>query len=225
VIKALVFDAYGTLFDVYSVSALCEELFPGHGSALAALWRAKQLQYSLLGAMMNRYRDFWRVTEDGLVFAARSLQLDLTDSTRARLLDAYLTLSAFPDARPGLEALRRAGLRLAILSNGSPAMLAAAVESAGMTSLLDAVLSVDQVRTFKPSPQVYGLIESTMGLAAQETGFVSSNSWDVHGAGSAGLTTFWLQRSTADASEELGYPAAHVVHALTELLPLVRAAL
>jgi 2-haloacid dehalogenase len=222
-IKALVFDAYGTLFDVYSVTSLCEELFPGNGSALALMWRAKQLQYSLLRSLMNRYEDFWQLTKDGLVYAAHRLTLDLTPDRRARLMTAYLTLAAFPDARPGLQALKELGVRLAILSNGSPKMLAAAVESAGMSDLLDAVISVDEVKTFKPSPRVYGLIEQHLNLTARETGFVSSNSWDVHGAGAAGLRTFWIQRAEAEPSEELGYPATSVVHTLTDLAPIVRA--
>ena len=124
--KAMAFDAYGTLFDVFSVTALGEELFPGKGDALAQLWRLKQLQYSMLRSLMGRHRDFWQLTEDALVYAARSLGLDPTPDRRARLLEAYLTLAAFPDVRPGLAALKARGLRLAILSNGEPKMLEAA---------------------------------------------------------------------------------------------------
>ena len=123
--KALVFDAYGTLFDVYSIASLCEQLFPGNGNALAMMWRAKQLQYSLLRSLMYRYKDFWQLTEDGLVYSARSLKLDLTSERRTRLMDAYLTLEAFPDVKEGLQALKALGVRLAILSNGEPKMLAA----------------------------------------------------------------------------------------------------
>jgi 2-haloacid dehalogenase len=222
-IKAFVFDAYGTLFDVYSVTSLCEELFPGNGQALATMWRAKQLQYSLLRSVMNRYEDFWQLTEDGLVYAARRLTLDLTIDKRARLMTAYLTLAPFPDTKRGLKALKDLDIGLAILSNGSPKMLAAAVQGAGISNLLDAVISVDELKTFKPSPRVYGLIEQHLNLSARETGFVSSNSWDVHGAGAAGLRTFWLQRAEAEPSEELGYPATTVVHTLTDLPSLVRA--
>ena len=123
--KAIAFDAYGTLFDVFSITALGEELFPGKGDALAQLWRLKQLQYSTLRSLMGRHRDFWGLTEDGLVYAAKSLGLDLTADKRRRLLDAYLTLAAFADVKPGLQALRERGLRLAILSNGEPRMLEA----------------------------------------------------------------------------------------------------
>src|SRR6266852_3147723 len=125
-LKALAFDAYGTLFDVYSVTSLCEQLFPGNGMALAVMWRTKQLQYSLLRSMMNRYKDFWQLTQDGLVYSAHALKLDLTADKRTRLMDAYLTLAAFPDVKPGLQQLKAMGLRLAVLSNGEPKMLQAA---------------------------------------------------------------------------------------------------
>lgn len=220
--KALVFDAYGTLFDVFSVTSLCEQLFPGNGSALAVMWRGKQLQYSLLRSMMNRYKDFWGLTEDGLVYSAKSLKLDLTADKRKRLMDAYLTLAAFPDVKPGLEQLKALGVRLAILSNGEPKMLQSAATSAGISDLLDAIISVDEIKIFKPSPRVYQLISSHLDVAAGETGFVSSNSWDVNGAGSVGLTAFWIQRAAAEPPEELGYPAARVVHAITDLAAVVR---
>lgn len=220
-LKAFVFDAYGTLFDVYAVTALCEELFPGHGESLAVLWRAKQLQYSLLRSLMNRYENFWRLTQDGLDHSARRLRLDLTAEKRARLMDAYLTLPAYPDVKPGLEQLRARGVRLAILSNGEPRMLAAAVESAGLSHLLDAVISVDEIKTFKPSPHVYALIEAHVPVSAAEMCFVSANDWDVNGAGAAGLTAFWIQRTAGEPREELGYPAARVVRAVTDLCALV----
>lgn len=216
-IKAFVFDAYGTLFDVYSVTSLCEQLFPGNGIALAMMWRAKQLQYSLLRSLMNRYKDFWQLTEDGLIYSAQSLKLDLTPDKRAALMNGYLTLNTFPDVKVGLEQLKAMGLRLAILSNGAPRMLTSAVNNAGIADLLDAVISVDEIKIFKPSPRVYGLIEPHLKQGASETGFVSSNSWDVNGAGAAGLTTFWIQRASAEPAEELGYPAAHVVHTIAGL--------
>ena len=220
-IRALVFDAYGTLFDVFSVTSLCEQLFPGNGTALAMMWRAKQLQYTLLRSMMNRYKDFWQLTQDGLVYSAHSLKLDLTVEKRTRLMDAYLTLAAFPDVKPGLAALKGLGVRLAILSNGEPKMLQSAAKSAGISDLLDAIISVDEIKVFKPSPRVYQLIASHLKVAAGETGYVSSNNWDVNGAGSAGLTAFWIQRAAAEPAEELGYPAARVVHLITDLPALV----
>ena len=222
-IEAFAFDAYGTLFDVFSVTALCEELFPGRGDALAQRWRAKQLQYSLLRSLMGRHRDFWLVTEDALVYAARSLGLPLTDTRRARLMDAYLALAAFPDVKPGLEALRDRGLKLAILSNGEPRMLEAAARSAGIDTLLDAVISVEEVKIFKVSPRVYNLGPERLGVDRSALGFVSSNAWDVAGAASAGLTTFWIQRTPGEPPEELGFAAHHVVATLTDLTALVRA--
>ena len=221
-IQAIAFDAYGTLFDVFSVTSLCEQLFAGNGNALAQLWRAKQLQYSLLRSLMNRYKDFWQLTNDGLVYAAKSLKLDLTDDKRKQLMDAYLRLAAFPDVKPGLEALKKRGLRLAILSNGEPKMLQAAVTSAGLGQLLDKIISVDDVKIFKPSPRVYRLIGQKLKVTTNQIGFVSSNSWDVNGAGSAGLYAFWIQRSAGEPQEELGFPAKHVVSAITELEGIVR---
>lgn len=219
-LEALAFDAYGTLFDVFSVTALCEELFPGRGAALAQAWRSKQLQYSLLRSLMARHADFWQLTEDGLAWAATSLQLDLTAARKSRLMDAYLKLEAFSDVAPGLKALKDCGMRLAILSNGEPTMLRAAAESAGLTPLLDAIISVEEAGIFKPSARVYALAGKHLG-AGRRIGFVSSNSWDIAGAGSAGLTTFWIQRSAAEPPEELGFPATHVVRSLAELSALI----
>ncbi len=221
-IKAFAFDAYGTLFDVFSVTALCEQTFPGKGTALAQLWRVKQLQYSLLRSLMGRHKDFWLLTEDGLVYASKNLKLDLTPDRRKRLMDAYLSLTAFPDVKPGLEALKKQGLRLAILSNGEPRMLEAAAKSAGIAGLLDKIISVEEVKVFKASPRVYNLGPERMNVRNAELGFVSSNSWDINGAASAGLATFWIQRSAGEPPEELGFAADRVVSAITDLAPLVR---
>ncbi len=221
-VKALAFDAYGTLFDVFSVTALCEQLFPGKGNAVAQIWRAKQLQYSLLRSLMGRHKDFWQLTDDGLVYATKSLKLDLTAEKRKRLMEAYLSLAAFPDVKPGLEALKKHGLRLAILSNGEPRMLEAAAKSAGIHDLLDQIISVEEVKIFKVSPRVYNLGPERMKVGNAELGFVSSNSWDINGAASAGLITFWIQRSAGEPPEELGFTADRVVSAITDLAPLVR---
>ena len=221
-IEAFAFDAYGTLFDVFSVTALCEELFPGDGRALAQVWRVKQLQYSLLRSLMGRHKDFWQVTEDALSYAAKSLELDLTAARRDRLMEAYLTLAAFPDVRPGLESLKSQGVKLAILSNGEPRMLQAAAASAGIDTLLDEIISVEDVKIFKVSPRVYQLGLERLEVGRTALGFVSSNSWDINGAASAGLTTFWIQRNAAEPPEELGFAADRVVSAITDLPPLVR---
>jgi 2-haloacid dehalogenase len=221
-VKALAFDAYGTLFDVFSVTALCETLFPGKGNQLAQIWRAKQLQYSLMRSLMGRHRDFWGLTEDGLVWASKNLQLDLTADKKKQLMDAYLSLSAFADVKPGLEALKAQGVKLAILSNGEPKMLEAAAKSAGIRDLLDDVISVEEVKIFKVSPRVYWLATERMKVSNSELGFISANSWDINGAASAGLNAFWIQRSAAEVPEELGFQAGAVVKAITELGPLLR---
>jgi 2-haloacid dehalogenase len=175
----------------------------------------------MLRSLMGRHRDFWRLTEDGLVYAAKSLGLDLTADKRARLLEAYLTLTAFPDVKPGLEALKRRGLRLAILSNGEPKMLEAAARSAGIVDLLDDILSVEEVKIFKPSPRVYHLAPEHLRVRPAEVGFVSSNCWDVAGAASAGLETFWIQRRATEPPEEFGFTADHTLRTITDLPALL----
>ncbi len=220
-INALAFDAYGTLFDVFSVTALCEQLFPGTGHALAQLWRAKQLQYSVWRSLMGRYEDFWRVTGDGLVYASKSLKLDLTAAKRTQLMDTYLNLTLFPDVKPGLEALKELGFRLAILSNGAPTMLDLVIKNAGIDTLLDAVVSADDVHVFKPSPVVYRAVSERLEVQLHELAFVSSNAWDVSGAASAGLMAFWMQRAAGEPPEELGYAATRVVTSLPELAELL----
>jgi 2-haloacid dehalogenase len=219
--KAFVFDAYGTLFDVFSVGALCEQLFPQQGAMLAQLWRAKQLQYSLLRSLMGRHRSFWQLTEDGLVYASTSLGLNLTADGQRRLMDAYLALDTFADVGPGLEALKQQGMRLAILSNGDPDILRAVAQNAGILALLDEIVSAEEVGIFKPSPLVYDLASARMSVPAADIGFVSANSWDIAGAGSAGLMTFWVQRGGTETGEELGFPANQVIQAITDLPALV----
>jgi 2-haloacid dehalogenase len=221
-IKALAFDAYGTLFDVFSVTALCEQLFPGKGNQLAQIWRFKQLQYSLMRSLMGRHRDFWGLTEDGLVWASKNLQLDLTADKKKQLMDAYLSLAAFPDVKPGLDALKKQGIKLAILSNGEPRMLEAAAKSAGIRDLLDEIISVEEVKIFKVSPRVYNLAPEHMKVSNPELGFVSANNWDAVAAASAGLRTFWIQRSTVEVPEELGFQVDTIVKAITDLAPLLR---
>lgn len=216
-IKSLAFDAYGTIFDVFSVTSLCEELFSGKGSALAQLWRAKQLQYSLLRSLMGRYRDFWDLTADGLVHASKNLELDMTPAKRVRLMEAWLRLAVFPDVKPGLTALKKKGLLLSILSNGDPKMLEAAVENGGISGLLDTVISAGEAGVYKPSPRVYELGIRRMKVSSEELGFVSSNSWDICGAASAGLTTFWIRRSPAEPPEELGFEATRTVKTISDL--------
>lgn len=191
-IKALAFDAYGTIFDVHSVIARCEEFFPGRGNALSQLWRTKQLEYTWLRSLMGAYEDFWQITEAGLTFACESLGLQLTGDKRSRLMDAYLHLIPYPDVAPALKHLQH--LPLAILSNGAPRMLHDVVENANLSADFKHLLSVDSVKIFKPHASVYQLAPDTFGVAAEEIGFVSSNGWDIAGAAHFGFCTFWINR-------------------------------
>src|SRR5262244_1135209 len=222
-IRGLAFDAYGTLYDVHSVIELAEQLFPGQGTALSNTWRLKQLQYTWQRSLMDRYADFWKVTEDGLVFATNSLNLKLEPSKRKQLMDAYLSLKTFPDVPPGLKELSTAGYKLAILSNGSPRMLQEVTKNAGIDQSFAHVISVDEIKIYKPSPRVYQLASKELAAAPEATGFVSSNSWDVAGASSFGLITFWTNRGNQPA-EELGFPGQKMVSKLTDILPLLKAA-
>lgn len=197
--QAVLFDAYGTLFDVYSVGLLAEQLFPGHGERLALLWRDKQIEYTRLLTMSapdgGRYRPFWDVTAVGLRFAALRLGLALTADAEAQLMNQYRHLSAFPENRAVLQALKQRGIRAGILSNGDPEMLAVAVKSAGFGDLLDPVLSVHGVRRFKTDPAAYALGPDAFGLPARDILFVSSNGWDAIGATWFGYTTLWVNRA------------------------------
>jgi len=219
-IKALVFDAYGTLFDVHSVIATCNQHFPEQGPALSKAWRAKQLEYTWLRSLMGRYEDFWQVTEAALVFACKTLNLPCPPATRAELMEAYLHLDPYPEVLQSLKAL--SNYPLGILSNGSPRMLQAAVESAGLRGIFSQVLSVDTVKIYKPGPRVYELASQKMGVAASAIGFVSSNSWDVIGAKAAGLWTCWVNRSGAP-EDELGFPPDARANTLADLTGLIKA--
>lgn len=213
-IKALVFDAYGTLFDVHSVIAECDAAFPGKGMALSQLWRTKQLEYTWLRSLMGRYIDFEAVTAAALHTACRMLDLALDKPTGGRMLQAYRTLAPFPEVPAALERLR--GRKLAILSNGSPLMLNAVVRNAGLDHLLDAVISVDSLKIFKPHPSVYALVTDAFGVEPADIGFVSSNFWDVSGALSFGFRAFWINR-TGQIPDDLGYSPVAVLKSLDQL--------
>jgi 2-haloacid dehalogenase len=212
-IRGYVFDAYGTLFDVHSVVEAGRSLTADPG-ALSTLWRQKQLEYTWLRSLMERYEDFWAVTEAALRYAVQRLGLPATEAQLAALMDAYLSLASFPDVR---DALARLGPRpRAILSNGAPAMLQAAVRSSGLEALLDHVISVDSVRVYKPAPAVYALGPRTLGVAADELLFVSSNAWDVAGAKAFGYRVAWCNRLGAP-EEQLGVRADWVITTLADL--------
>lgn len=220
-VKALVFDAYGTLFDVHSVIKLCDELWPGKGTALSQLWRTKQLEYTWQRSLMQRYEDFTHITESGLRYGCKALGLPLDDATRSRLMQAYLRLDTYPEVTETLK--RLAGRKLAILSNGSPAMLDPVVTNAGLDRILDAVISVDTLRLFKPDPRVYALAVDRLGVPTASIGFVSSNCWDAIGAKAFGFRVFWCNRAGAPL-DELGLAPDHEMRSLTELPSLVGAA-
>jgi len=199
--QAVLFDAYGTLFDVYSVALAAEQRWPGRGDALAQAWRDKQIEYSRLASMSQRYRPFWDLTRAALRFAAARLALPLGGDDEDRLMNQYRHLAAFPENREVLQALRARGVRAGILSNGDPAMLAVAVRSAGLHELLDPVLSADTARRFKTDPAVYQLGPDALKLPAKKILFVSSNGWDAIGATWFGYTTLWVNRGGAPAEQ------------------------
>lgn len=196
-VQAVLFDAYGTLLDVYSVGLLAEQLFPGQGSALSVLWRDKQIEYTRLVTTSNdgaHYQPFWDLTRAGLRFACKRLGLALTPAAEEQLMNQYRHLSAFPENREVLAALKARGIVTGILSNGDPGMLGVAVRSAGIAELLDHVISVDAVRKYKTHPEAYALGPKATGVPAQGTVFVSSNGWDALAATWYGFRTLWVNR-------------------------------
>jgi len=196
-INAIVFDAYGTLYDIQSVADVTEEAFPGYGDIITQIWRIKQLEYSWLRSLMRRYEDFSVVTRESLAYTLRILGLEHDNDAFDRIMEKYLHLDLYPDAQTTLAALR--GRKLAILSNGSPDMLNALVANTGLDRMLDATISVDARKIFKPSPDAYTLIESTLGVAPASVLFVSSNPWDACGAKAFGLNVAWIERVMPEA--------------------------
>jgi 2-haloacid dehalogenase len=192
-VRACVFDAYGTLFDFASAAAGCRDVLGDKTTTLTALWRDKQLQYTWLRGLQGRHADFWQVTSDALDFAMESLGIE-DDALRARLLDLYRTLQCFPEVPQVLRDLKQTGFVTAILSNGSPDMLADAVKGAGLGGVLDHVLSVEQVGVFKPHPDVYRLAVDTLGVGAADIAFQSSNAWDAYAASAFGMRVVWCNR-------------------------------
>jgi 2-haloacid dehalogenase len=218
-VSACVFDAYGTLFDFASAAAACEAAPVERRAALTALWRDKQLQYAWLRSLQGRYVDFWTVTGDALDYALDSLGLADT-GLRDPLMALYRRLSAFPEVPATLSALRGAGYATAILSNGSPDMLADAVAAAGLGGLFDVVLSVDPLRTFKTDPRVYQYALDRLGVAAGEVAFLSSNGWDAYAASDFGLSAVWCNRHRQPRERLPGAPEFEI-RSLSELPPLL----
>jgi 2-haloacid dehalogenase len=241
-IKAVVFDAYGTLYDIQSVAAVTEQAFPGYGEIVTQIWRIKQLEYTWLRSLMRRYQDFSVITADSLGYTLRALGLKPDAGAFERIMDKYLHLDLYPDAAAALAAMR--GRKLAILSNGSPGMLNALVANSGLDRVLDATISVDSRKIFKPGPDAYSLIETVLGVPPTQVLFVSSNPWDACGAKAFGLNVAWIERVTPEAlahlcaksdvvapltmfkalrtqMDELGFEPDYRIHALSELPDLV----
>ena len=241
-IKAVVFDAYGTLYDIQSVAAVTEQAFPGYGEIVTQVWRIKQLEYTWLRSLMRRYQDFSVITRDSLSYTLRCLGLKSDPVAFERIMDKYLHLDLYPDATAALAAMK--DRKLAILSNGSTAMLDALVHNSGLGRLLDATISIDSRKIFKPSPDAYSLIESVLGVPPAQVLFVSSNPWDACGAKAFGLNVAWIERVTPEAMalacarselvapltmfkairtqmDELGLEPDYRIHALSELPGLV----
>ena len=216
-LKAVLFDAYGTLFDVYSVGQLAEQLFPSFGERLGVLWRDKQIEYSRLASMSHRYRPFWDITRSALRFAALRLGLTLHAASEDRLMDQYRHLSPYPENLGVLTELKRRGVRAGILSNGDPGMLAAAVNSAGFGGLLNPVLSVHETGKFKTDPATYALGPAALNLPAAEILFVSSNGWDAVGATWFGHPTLWVNRAGLPL-EQLDTRPTHIGSSLRDVL-------
>ena len=218
--RAVLFDAYGTLFDVYSVGALAERLFPTQGAALGLLWRDKQIEYTRLVSASDggkHYRPFWDLTRAALRYACKRLKLDLAQAAEEQLMQQYLHLTPYPENIEVLQALRARGIPTGVLSNGSPQMLQAVVQSAGLDGLLDHVLSVDVVRKFKTHPEAYALGPQALGMDVSEIVFVSSNAWDALAATWYGYQTLWVNRAGLPF-EELGTAPTRSGATLREVL-------
>ncbi|MFO0893226.1 MAG: haloacid dehalogenase type II, partial [Isosphaeraceae bacterium] len=201
-VKVVAFDAFPVL-DPRPVFALAETLFPGRGAELSNVWRTRQFEYQWLRALAGRYVDFSRATEEALAFAAAALKLDLTAEKRERLMGSYLELKAWPDAERVLRSLKRAGLRLAFLSNATPEILEAGIRNSGLGGVFDQVLSTDRLRTFKPDPRAYQMAIDAFGVGRDEIAFVAFAGWDAAGAKWFGYRTYWANR-LGSPPEELG---------------------
>jgi 2-haloacid dehalogenase len=218
-VQACVFDAYGTLFDFASAARACRDVLGDDIAPLTALWRDKQLQYTWLRAAQGLHADFWQVTGDALDFVLEAMRLD-APGLRDRLMNCYLALETFPEVPEVLQQLKRAGMRTAILSNGSPRMLAAAVGGARLDSLIDAVLSVEEVGVYKPHPKVYQFAVDRLGVPAAAISFQSSNAWDAYAASAFGMKVVWCNRYGQPRERMPGAPD-HEIQTLKELPALV----
>jgi 2-haloacid dehalogenase len=201
-IKAIALDGL-PVFDPHPVVALTEQIFPGRGDEVSALWRARQFEYTWLRTLGRQYVDFWQVTEEALVFSCNSLKMQLTKAERERLMQSYLTLKAWPDAMPALKRLKASGLRLVFLSNFTMTMLDEAFKNSGLEGIFEDHLSTDKVKAFKPDPRAYAMATTALGLRKEEIVFAAFAGWDAVGAKWFGYPTFWVNRNNF-AAEELG---------------------
>ena len=215
-VPAIVFDAF-PIFDPRPVFGLAEELFPGKGAELSSAWRTRQFEYQWLRALGGRYADFWQATEDSLVFATQMLRLNLDDEKRARLMQAYLKMKAWPDVVPALGTLKQAGFRLAILSNMTAKMLNANIENAHLDGIFEEVLSTDDAQAYKPDPRAYRMAEDALGLPRREILFVPFAGWDASGAKWFGYPTFWVNRLDLPV-EQLGVAPDGAGRSLSDLV-------
>ena len=218
-IGACVFDAYGTLFDVAAAAAQCRDALGGKADQLTAIWRTKELEYTWLRSLMGEYVEFWKITGDGLDYALATLGIK-DAKLRKRLMDIYMRLDAYPEVRGVLKTLKKAGIKTAILSNGSPKMLAAAVKNAGIGKLLDDVISIHPLRIYKPHPRVYQLAVKGLKVKAERICFMSSNAWDAAGAANFGFRVVWVNRF-GQPKELLPGKPEHEVKTLKALPPLL----
>jgi 2-haloacid dehalogenase len=218
-IAACVFDAYGTLFDVNSAAREAQDALGERWQPLAELWRAKQLQYTWLRGLGGRHSDFWQVTGDALEFAMATFHL-ADPALRERLMNLYLSLSAYPEVADTLQRLKAGGLKLAILSNGTPAMLAAAAANAGIANQFDAILSVEEVQVYKPHPSVYALACQRLAVPAERICFLSSNGWDAYSAKAFGFHVLWCNRANQPPERIPETPDAQIT-TLAELPKIV----
>jgi len=214
--QALVFDAYGTLFDVHAVIRRCDEFWPGKGAALSQLWRQKQLEYTWQRSLMRRYAPFSQITREAFAYACEALKLAVNASQTEALMQEYLQIAAYPDVPGALEKLKG---KKAILTNGSPDMIEPLVKHSGLK--FDAVLSVDAVKMFKPVPEVYRLAVDRLGVAKEAVGFVSSNCWDALGAKSFGFRVYWINRTGAPV-DRLGFQPDGMLGSLGDLPEVLR---
>ena len=218
-IDGCVFDAYGTLFDVHAAAARCRDELGDAADAVSQTWRTKQLQYTWLRSLMGRHIDFWQLTGEALDYALDSHGID-DEALRQRLMDCYLVLDAYPEVKDVLGRLHGAGLKCAVLSNGAPNMLDAAVRNAGLGDVLDAVLSIEDVGIYKPHPSVYRLAVDRLGVEAERIAFQSSNAWDANGAAAFGFRVAWVNRF-GQRPERLPGPADAEIATLDELPALL----